>query len=115
MNIIEKRKNQLKWLGLGLIILSVLMLVGGIVLTALSHGNVLMIVFGVLLIVLSLIGAGFGIAFAWIASALKATAGSLAEGNLGIGTANMHKCTNCGAEVAVGQTICAKCEENLKP
>ena len=115
MNIIEKRKSQLKWIGIALLILSGLMLVGGILLAVLAYGSALKIVFGVLLIVLAVIGLGAGICVVWMASALKATQGNIAEGNLGVGTVNMHKCTNCGAQVEAGQTICAQCEENLKP
>ena len=114
MNIIEKRKGQLKGLGLVVLILGALMLVGGVLMLCLGSGAG-MIIGGILLAVLGLVGVIGGIFFTWISNAVVATHGSIAEGNLGKGTVNMHKCENCGAEVEEGVKICAKCEENLKP
>lgn len=114
MNIIEKRKSQLKILGMVGLAISSIALIAGILLTALSNSNTLMIVFGILLIVAGVIGAIASVVFVWMASAVKATKGSIAEENLGIGTVNMIKCKNCGVEVEEGQEICKKCEENLK-
>lgn len=118
-NIIEKRKDQLKGLGIVLIALGVILTVVGVVLllTCASNGDikVVKLVLGIIFLILGLVGIGFGVAFSWVASSVKATNGSIAEDNLGKGTANMHKCENCGAEVEEGVKICAKCEENLKP
>ncbi len=119
MNIIEKRKGQLKMLGIMIIILSSLMAIGGIVMVSLcgisGKLNIALLVVGILLIFMGLVLLGFGIVFGWVSSAVKATKGSIAQDNLGKGTVNMHKCENCGAEVEAGTKICAKCEENLKP
>lgn len=119
MNIIERRKSQLTFIGVIVLALGVILSVVGIILLVTSgirtNLNVLKLVFGIVLLVLGLAGVGVGLVFTWVASSVKATKGSLAEDNLGIGTANMHKCSNCGAEVEAGKTICAKCEENLKP
>lgn len=114
MNIIEKRKGQLKGLGLITLILGALMLVGGVLMLCLGSGAG-MIIGGILLAVLGLVAVVGGIVFTWVSNAVVATHGSIAEGNLGKGTVNMHKCENCGAEVDEGVKICAKCEENLKP
>lgn len=114
MNIIEKRKGQLKGIGLGALILGALMLVGGVLMLCLGSGAG-MIIGGILLAVLGLVGVVGGIFLAWMSNAVVATHGSIAEGNLGKGTVNMHKCENCGAEVDEGVKICTKCEENLKP
>lgn len=114
MNIIEKRKGQLKGLGLATLILGALMLVGGVLMLCLGSGAG-MIIGGIILAVIGLVGVVGGIVFTWISNAVVATHGSIAEGNLGKGTVNMHKCENCGAEVEEGVKICAKCEENLKP
>ena len=110
MNIIEKRKGQLKFLGILIILIAIALAVTGIVLLAKSIN----IALGIILLVLSVLGLPFGVVFTWVASSVKATNGSIAEDNLGKGTVNMHKCENCGAEVEAGKTICAKCEENLK-
>ncbi len=119
MNIIEKRKGQLNFIGIITLALSVILAVTGVILlvTCASGGSlsILKLVFGIILLVLGIAGLVVGIIFTWTASAVKATNGSIAEDNLGKGTANMHKCENCGAEVEEGVKICAKCEENLKP
>ena len=114
MNIIEKRKGQLKTLGIILLAIAAAALIGGILMCALS-ANAILIVIGVVLILLAVAGAVVGVIFTWVSSAVKATQGSIAEDNLGIGTVNMHKCENCGVAVEEGVKICKKCEENLKP
>ena len=119
MNIIEKRKNQLKFIGAIILALGVILAVTGVVLI-LTSGigkdlSVAKLVVGIVLLVLGVAGLALGVSLSWIASSVKATNGSIAEGNLGKGTANMNKCENCGAEVEAGVTLCAQCEENLKP
>lgn len=117
-NLIEKRKGQLTAIGAIAIALGVILAVVGLVLTLTSfEGNlsVVKLIIGLILLVLGLAGLVLGVYLSWIASAVKATHGSIAEDNLGIGTVNMNKCENCGAQVEAGVKICAKCEENLKP
>ena len=119
MNTIEKRKTQLKIIGAIILALSVILAVVGVVLT-LTSGigkdlNVVKLIVGIVLLVLGIAGISLGVALSWIAAAVKATQGSIAEENLGKGTVNMNKCENCGAEVEAGVKICATCEENLKP
>ncbi|MBQ8444736.1 MAG: hypothetical protein IJX25_05240 [Clostridia bacterium] len=119
MNIIEKRKGQLKGLGIGLLVLGVVLALVGIVMTVLGavaeKTNALLIVFGILIAILGVVGLVIGFIFLTTANAVKATNGSIAEENLGMGTTNMHKCSNCGVEIPKDRTICEKCEENLKP
>lgn len=118
MNIMEKRKEQLKIVNAVIIAISAIVLVTGIILAVIGAGNdfsVLKIVFGIILTVAGLVGLGIGIYMSIVTSAVKATEGSIAETNSVKGTVNMHKCKNCGAEVEAGVEICATCEENLKP
>lgn len=119
MNIIEKRKGQLKLIGIVILILGIVLTVAGVVLLCNSgigsDLDTMKLVFGIVLIILGVSGLGLGVFFTWMAGSVVATKGSIAEDNLGKGTVNMNKCENCGAEVEIGQTLCSKCEENLKP
>ena len=119
MNIIEKRKGQLRLIGIIILVLGIVFGIAGVVLLATSgigeKLSVLKLVLGIVFMILGVAGIGFGLYFTWMASALIATKGSIAEDNLAKGTVNMNKCENCGAEVEPGVKICAKCEENLKP
>lgn len=119
MNIIEKRKSQFKFIGAIILAISVILAVVGVILLVNAFNgdsiSVLKLVFGIILIIVGICGIALGISLSWIASAVKATKGSIAENNLGKGTENMHKCENCGVEIEAGKTFCAKCEENLKP
>lgn len=119
MNIIEKRKSQFQFVGAIILAVGVILAVTGIILIAnCGFGkdiSALKLVFGIILLVLGILGVVVGIVFSCTANAIKATKGSIAEDNLGKGTVNMRKCENCGSEVEEGKTLCAKCEENLKP
>ena len=114
MNTIEKRKKQLAGLGLAGGIIGILSVAGGAVMLALCAGNIYLLIGGILLLVLGLVGIVLGVFLYIMSRAVVATQGSIAEENLGKGTVNMHKCTNCGAEIPAERTICEKCEENLK-
>ena len=119
MNIIEKRKGQFTFISSIILVLGLIFSVAGIILLVNSgigsDVNLLKLVFGIILIILGLAGIACGVAFLWIALSLKATKGSIADDMSIKGTVNMHKCENCGAQIEEGKTICAKCEENLKP
>ncbi len=119
MNRIEKGKSQLKTFGIICLALGVILSVVGVVLIltcAISGSlNVVKLVVGIILLIIGIAGLGFGVNFTWVASALVATKGNIAEDNLGKGTVNMNKCTNCGEEVKKGEELCEKCKENLKP
>ena len=120
MNIIEKRRSQLRLIGIIILVLGLTLAITGIVLLCNagigSQLNGIKLMFGIVLILFGLTGLVAGVFFIVMSSSIKATQGSIAEDNsLAKGTANMHKCENCGAEVEAGVKICAKCEENLKP
>ena len=119
MNMIEKRKSQLKYFGALILALGVILAVVGIILIVTSgigkDLSVAKLIVGIILAILGILGLVFGISFSWISSSLIATKGSVAEENLAKGTVNMNKCKNCGAQVEAGVEICAECEENLKP
>ena len=114
MNTIEKRKKQLAGLGIAGGIIGLLSIAGGAVMLALNISNIMFLIGGILLLVLGLAGIVLGVFLYWMSRAVVATRGSIAEENLGKGTVNMHKCTNCGEEIPAEKTICEKCEENLK-
>lgn len=118
MNIIERRKSQLRLISnIILVIATILAIVGLALIITCGFGkdlSVAKLVVGIVLMVLSLCGFAFGIYLSCITSALKATKGSVAEENLGHGTVNMNKCSNCGAEVKKGEELCNKCKEDLK-
>ena len=118
-NIIEKRKEQLQFIGAIVLAIGVILAVTGIILfVTCGFGkdvNILKLIFGIILLVLGIAGVACGVVFTWTGKAVVATKGSIAEDNLGKGTVNMHKCENCGVEVEEGVKICKKCEENLKP
>ncbi|MBE7073986.1 MAG: hypothetical protein E7379_02735 [Clostridiales bacterium] len=118
MNIIEKRKGQLKGLGIGLLVLSLIALAGGIAMMVIACKetvNVGLLIGGILLLISGIAFTIIGIIFTWTGSAVKATQGSIAEENFAKGTVNMHKCSNCGKEIPEDKAICEECEENLKP
>ncbi len=121
-NKIEKQKNALIGLSIAGVVLGLLALVGGIVLIVSGIGDIgdkivaaiLKLVFGVLLI----LGGGylsiFGFYTLFVGSAVKATKGSIAEGNIAMaGTVNMLKCKNCGYEVQPGDKVCGHCGHSL--
>ena len=118
MNIIEKRKSQLKFVGAIILAIAVIIAVVGVVLILNSvigkDLSVLKLIFGIILIIVGVAGIALGVSLSWVGSSVKATKGSIVEDNLGKGTVNMNKCQNCGAEVEKGKNICSKCEENLK-
>lgn len=119
MNRIEKGKSRLSSLGILCLALGVILSVIGVVLalTCKISGslNIVKLIIGIIVLILGIIGLGFGVNFTWVANSLTATKGSVAEDNLGKGTVNMNKCTNCGTEVKKGEELCDKCKENLKP
>jgi len=124
MNRIEKGKKQLIWLSVLVLVLSVGIITGGVFLivsgatdiygggtTAISI--VLKIVGGTVLFCGGGVGLALGIMMLWTGGVLKATQGSIAEDNLGIGTVNMMKCSKCGCEAKAGETFCGSCGNPL--
>lgn len=117
MNLIEKRKAQLRALGIVLLALSFCLFAGGLIMTIFGAINtqIVLLIFGIIFLLASIAGVVVGIVFTWTSSAIKATEGNIAEEILGQGTVNLNKCTNCGAKVEEGETLCEECKENLKP
>lgn len=123
MNRIEKGKKWLVGISITIIVLSLVFQGVGIMLTvfggkglataSVKAGAIVELVIGIIMILLGLVGVGFGIAFTWTGAALKATNGSVAEDNLGKGTVNMKKCPYCGTEIAGEETFCANCGNSL--
>lgn len=120
MNRIKKNKGLLIGLGVACLVLfvafiflGVWLLVGGIkgVVTDASAGNILKIVFGALLALLSIPCLIFGVQCTWIGGSLKATEGSIKEDNIPKqgGTVNMLKCDKCGTERSASDTQCKEC------
>lgn len=125
MNSIEKQKGALIGLGIVFLLLGVLAFVGGIVLIIAGVGalgvseGIVRLVFGIIFVLLSLFVVPLGIKWLWVALAIKATKGSIAEGNIAKegGTVNMRKCDKCGTKLADGEYVCSNCGksfENLK-
>ena len=115
MNKIQKGKAGLLSLGIILIITGIICGVFAVICTtngAINNQWWLYIIAAVLY-VLALAGLIVGITFTWTASALKATKGSIAEDNLGIGTVNMTKCTKCGNPVNPNDNSCGNCGNQL--
>ncbi len=126
-NAIEKQKNGLIGLGIAVLVFGMIAIAGGIVLTIFgstelgnkgvsSASGWIMLVLGIILIILSLVALICGIRVIWIASALKATRGSIAEGNIPkeCGTPNGIKCPKCGATNTPDVTECQVCHSPLK-
>ena len=121
-NSIEKQKHALVGISIAIAIISLIGVIGGIILIVCGAKTVmdehlaggLKIGFGVALV---LIGGYFlvlGIYMLLVGSAVKATKGSIAEGNIPkAGTVNMIKCKNCGAEVKEGEAFCNVCGKSL--
>lgn len=123
MNTIQKQKGWLMGLGIGLMVLSIILiccgvplLVGGIhavsdAANSSSAGGVVMIVFGALMCILFAPGLILGIYYLWVGGYLSATKGSIKQGNIAKegGTVNMVKCDKCGTEIKAGETVCSNC------
>ena len=123
MNRIERNKKVLVGLSIGIIVLGLIFQGVGIMLTVFGGrglaqtgakaGAIIELVFGIIMILLGLVGVCFGIVTTWTGSALKATQGSIAEDNLGKGTVNMNKCQICGTEISGDETFCPNCGNSL--
>ena len=117
MNKIEKGKTALIVLGIISLICCVALLVLGITMVTTCYIdeslNVVRLVFGIIFIALFIPLAIIGVYFTWVGAVLKATKGSIAEDNLGKGTANKALCNNCGAELH-GEKCCPNCGRSVE-
>ena len=117
MNKIKGQKALLITFGACAIVISILCAVFGALL--LIHGiigipetsGIIKTVFGGMLVAIFLALIGFGVRWLWVGLAIKATEGSIKEGNIAkeSGTVNMKKCDKCGTELKDGETICSNC------
>lgn len=123
MNKIEKGKRSLIIIGVCALVLAVASLVGAVfviisgvrsVADQVTVANVFELVGGAILIIISFLLIYVGIYFTWVGSAMKATKGSIADGDLCKGTVNMTKCSKCGSEVDPSDEACANCGASLK-
>ena len=117
MNSIQKQKGWLIALGVVLLVLAavsavfgIILLVGGIAKITESAG-VIKLIFGIILILVTVLFVPTGLKCVWVGSALKATQGSIKMGNIAKegGTVNMKKCDKCGTEIKDGETVCSNC------
>ena len=122
MNTIKKQKNMLiclaivlLLLGVGCAVFGVLMLIKGIA-NAGDVTGILRIIFASLLLILFIMLTLIGIRWLWVGTALKATEGSIKEGNIAKegGTMNMKKCDKCGTELKDGETVCSNCGKKFE-
>lgn len=117
MNSIEKQKGALIGVGVALLVLGALSVVFGVILIVSGASNlggaagILKLVFGIILSLLSFSFVPAGIKCVWVGGALKATHGSIKQGNIAKdgGTVNMTKCDKCGTEIKEGETVCSNC------
>lgn len=122
MNTIEKQKKALIILGVVVTFLALASLIIGIVLITLgakdltTTSGILKFTFGMLLTVIAIPLTVAGVKYMWVGGYLKATHGSIKEGNIAKegGTVNMHKCDKCGTEIQDGETVCSNCGKEVE-
>ncbi len=109
-------KGTLTIFSLVLIVLSLAMLAGGIVLLVFGCRSqeagkmALKIIFGIILIVLGLVGGGFSLPMLFVALSMpNVDEGSVKDGNRAIGTANALLCSKCGREIPENTVFCTNC------
>jgi thiol:disulfide interchange protein len=104
-------------LGVGALVGSVFTLIAGISKFGVENQLVTAIIItivGVLLVALGVFLVVLGIYHLWIASALVATEGNIAEGNdLANKTLNSKKCPKCGCTNTGDVHVCQSCGEKL--
>lgn len=124
MNAIEKKKSALIGLAITALVLGLLAIGGGIVLIIFGATNlldsnvapgVIMLIIGILLVIAGGAGVLFGLRYIWVASAIKATKGSIAEENLAKTNQSDStvKCPKCGCTNSKENANCSNCGEPL--
>lgn len=122
LNSLQKNKRFLIGIGVGIIFLSLALFAVSIYLlisgsldvsVEVNANNIIKIIAGAVLILLSIPGIVAGIYFTWLGSAMKALKGSIAEGDLCKGTVNMKKCENCGSEISDEDKNCGNCGKSV--
>lgn len=121
-NTIEKQKTALTIISIIAILLGIAVAAGGIVLIIsmakklighVNAWNIVGLIGGIFLSIGGIIILIAGIYYLFISRSIKATRGSIAMGNLGKGTVNMIKCSNCGHEVSEDDKCCPNCGHSL--
>ena len=120
---ITTQKRMLIGLCIASVLFGIGIIIGGIALIVtrvtalLNEENVaicsILILLGALLAIFFLVLIGFGVYWLLVACAMKATNGSIKDGNQGNGTLNMKKCPYCGAEIEGNETFCPNCAHSL--
>ena len=126
MNKIQKQKGALLTMGIVSLVLAVLAIVGGVALIfngakmasndGSNVGSILMVVFGAILCILFVVLLVLGIYGVFVATAIKATQGSVKQGNIAKegGAVNMRKCDKCGTELKDGDAVCPNCGKKVE-
>ena len=124
MNIIQKGKRQLIILSVIILILALGFFAGGVVLIVSGAMDiaaaqeafkiVLKLVFGVVMVLIGIVGLILGIVMVWTGGAIKAKFGNIAELNTLNGTVNMKKCPTCGAAIMENDDFCGVCGKRLE-
>ena len=115
MNKIQKGKAGLIMFGIILLLLTLVCVAGAVACTVNTTIGWWMIIFAVILYLLSLFGLIISITFIWTGCAMKATKGTLMEGNIPAenGTLNTTRCPNCGANVKQDDIFCPECSKPI--
>ena len=122
MNTIKKQKIMLIGLAIGLLVLGIgcavlgiLLLVKGIA-TAGDVSGILRIVLSCLVLILFCLLVFIGVRWLWVGIALKATEGSIKEGNIAKegGTVNIKKCGKCGTVLMDNEKVCPNCGKKFE-
>jgi len=122
-NRIEKQRGALRGLGIAALVFGFAGLGGGVVMTIFGAINLgaknwlagaLLLVFGILLAIASVVALIWGIYTTWLGFSVKATKGSIAEDNLSKGTVNGKKCPKCGVTNTCDATECQVCHTPLE-
>lgn len=122
MNKIQKDKGMLCGLGITSIVFAIGLLAVGIILLlngipAIAEGKgIAQVIIGAICLLMFIPAIGFGIYGTWLGFSLKATQGSIKEGNIAKegGTVNMKKCDRCGTEIKDGETVCSECQKPVE-
>lgn len=110
-------KRELTITSIIVMILSVVMLAGGIVSIVFGAINpngawqiIWRVLLGVILVIFGCIALGIGITmFAVTRSMINTDEGNVADGNRAIGTINVRKCDKCGTKLNDDAKFCSKC------
>lgn len=124
-NTIEKQKSALRVIGILALVFGLVAVIGGAFLTVFGVINlvnnnvgagVVMVILGPISLIIGVPLFIWGIYGTFTASAIKATRGSIADGNIAKenGTVNGKKCPKCGATNTPNASECQVCHTPLE-